>query len=71
LLRTEAAQKQPERFRQLLEAGAAEAHKLEDALRTGTGSDAAADAFQAVSDNCKTCHREFRDVPLSERMPAR
>ena len=70
LLRTEAVQKQPARFRQLLEAGEAEGRKLEDALRTGTSSDAAAIAFKAVNDNCKSCHEEFRDVPLSEKTPA-
>ncbi|MDB5339029.1 MAG: hypothetical protein JWN70_4648 [Planctomycetaceae bacterium] len=74
LLRIEAVQQQPERFRQLLSAGETAAQELETALRAWSGPNtngpvpaAVRAAFQAVNDNCKTCHQEFRDVPLSEK----
>lgn len=74
LLRTEAVQQQPERFRHLMSAGETAAQHLENALRAWSGPnakgsipDAIPAAFKAVNDNCKSCHQEFRDVPLSEK----
>ncbi len=74
LLRTEAVQRQPERFRHLLTTGETAAQQFEDALRAwcvpnakGPIPDAIPAAFKAINDNCKTCHQEFRDVPLSEK----
>lgn len=67
LLRTEAVRKQPGQFQQLLQQGETEAQHLEDALRAGSSPEKVASAFKAVNDNCKTCHQQFRDVPLSEK----
>ncbi len=76
LLRTKAVQQQPERFRQLLTDGETHARALEDALRAWASAEAKAaqppvisQSFKAVNDNCKACHQEFRDVPLSEKGP--
>ena len=74
LLRTEVVQQQPDRFRQLLNAAETQAHKLEEALRSWNTTNGEGQlpgivtaAFQAINDNCKTCHQEFRDVPLSQK----
>src|SRR5262249_39537756 len=67
LLRSEDVSRRSERFRELLREGETLAQSLEDALRQPERI-GAGDALKSVSDNCTKCHREFRDVPLREKM---
>jgi protein tyrosine phosphatase (PTP) superfamily phosphohydrolase (DUF442 family) len=72
LLRTEETTKQPERFQELLRESEAAAGELETALGGAAGAsdvsgESATVAFARVAQNCKACHQEFRDVPLSEK----
>jgi protein tyrosine phosphatase (PTP) superfamily phosphohydrolase (DUF442 family) len=69
LLRTEHVKAQPQRFQDLTAEGESAAQLLEDALRGGDDQESTTAAFALVTKNCKTCHQEFRDVPLSEKQP--
>ena len=73
LMRTEAAQAEPEGFQKLLADGESSAQALEDAVRAwqaNPSEESAATAksrLEAVSSNCKSCHQTYRDVPLGEK----
>lgn len=74
LLRTEEVQRKPQDFQQRLRESEDAAAALEEALREFAKSETATDppaavtdAFTAVSEHCKTCHHQYRDVPLSEQ----
>lgn len=68
LLRTKEVQEQPEEFQELARAGETASQALEDALKDeGTDARRASELFLAVSNNCKSCHQTFRDVPLAEQ----
>ncbi|WP_197455935.1 protein-tyrosine phosphatase family protein [Stieleria neptunia] len=76
LLRSEEVLGEPDAFRQSLRDSEQAAEALEVALRAWAATSPAADApppesvqrhAAAISANCKACHRQFRDVPLSEK----
>ena len=72
LLRTEAVQQQPERFRELLDESEKAAADLETALRewkadSSTVPERITRSFASISQNCTACHHEFRDIPLGEK----
>jgi len=68
LARTDEVKKLSRRFRELLSAGEAAAEELETALLPATlDLPKAAEAFERISNNCTTCHREIRDIPLREK----
>ena len=66
LLRSEAARKETEAFRALLHQSQRAARELEAALQAGN-SQQAQQAFARINNGCSSCHRDFRDVPLSEK----
>ena len=66
LLRTPAAKTQPAAFRKLLQESEHAAESLEAHLRAGQQSEAA-ESLQQVTRHCAACHRDYRDVPLSEK----
>jgi hypothetical protein len=70
LMRNDVAH-EAERFQELTREGEAAAQNLETTLRgqrpTGDKWPAADVAIDRVTRNCATCHRELRDVPLSEK----
>jgi hypothetical protein len=66
MLRTGAVKQQPEKFQALLRNSEAAAQELETALREGK-PELAARPFDLITANCKSCHTEFRDVPLSQK----
>lgn len=73
LLRRPEVQREPAQFQQILRDGEKSAELLESLLRDWLKAPAAAppkeigEAFTAVSQSCTSCHRQFRDVPLSEK----
>ncbi|PAY15943.1 hypothetical protein CKO51_29305 [Rhodopirellula sp. SM50] len=76
LLRNDDVLKESDLFRQSLRDSEQAAEGLELALRAWVATSPAADApppesvrrhAAAISANCKACHRQFRDVPLSEK----
>jgi protein tyrosine phosphatase (PTP) superfamily phosphohydrolase (DUF442 family) len=74
LLRTDAVRSKAERFRQLLHDSEADGRELEATLRglptTGRSAavlERASKSFTRISRTCTACHRDFRDVPLSEK----
>ena len=75
LLRTEEIQHKPLRFRELLQNSLNDAQQLEDLLgelpKEGPRDSASRmklkTSLMRNSQNCQQCHREFRDVPLSEK----
>lgn len=71
LLRAKEARAQPAKFQQLLSEDERAAAELEATLRE-TASDAnsvkrASELFDRITQNCTTCHQQFRDVPLQEK----
>jgi protein tyrosine phosphatase (PTP) superfamily phosphohydrolase (DUF442 family) len=68
LLRTKDVQSRPERFQQLTQDAEVAAQALENALKSpATSGEEASKLFLVVSNNCKACHQQFRDVPLREK----
>ena len=76
LLRSDDVLEQTDAFRRYLRESEQAAEGLEAALRTWASKSAAADAqppetmrqfLAKISANCKACHRQSRDVPLSEK----
>lgn len=74
LLRTDEVKEQSERFRQLVHDGEAAAQELETALRNWKQAGKAATpptgisaVFERVSKGCKTCHAQYRDIPLQQK----
>jgi len=68
LLRTEETKRQPQKFIELMQHSEAESKSLEDGLRGGKASPKELTAlFERVTANCKACHQEFRDIPLSTK----
>ncbi|MFO1096504.1 MAG: cytochrome c, partial [Planctomycetaceae bacterium] len=64
LLRMQDVATKPDPFRESLRASETAAQELQDALRIQPANRAAAkSAFDAVTANCKSCHRAFRDNP--------
>jgi protein tyrosine phosphatase (PTP) superfamily phosphohydrolase (DUF442 family) len=75
LLRTEETLQQPARFQELLRDSEKGAQQLEAALRAWTdhsqpAPEAIESSFTRITNNCKACHHEFRDVPLREKQSA-
>lgn len=75
LKRTDEVQRKPARFQQLIQDGEIAAGDLESALErkekaadSGHDLQSAAAALQRITQNCSACHREFRDVPLREKL---
>ena len=73
LLRMESSQPEDEKFTQLVRESIQAAQNLEEALRVGRQDMAKAQQHSSFSRfaarieaNCKACHRQLRDVPLSE-----
>jgi len=74
LLRTDDAQRQPAEFRTLLTVAERSAESLESSLRAwqtqgakGAPPAAVGQFFEAATQSCTSCHRQFRDVPLAEK----
>lgn len=74
LARMDAAKKSGEEFLRLVSEGEQAAEALESALRDwkakGSGEPiptAIPSAFERATKNCATCHRQVRDIPLSEK----
>ncbi len=73
MARTEAVMAEPDRFRTMLTESLAAAKELEDLLGKEGFGDVPAHAQEAtailarVSANCKSCHTEYRDVPLGKK----
>lgn len=71
LLRTDEVQKKPEEFQRILREGEAATLELESLLRNEVSADMAARkvaaVFSTLTQGCSTCHKTFRDVPLSEK----
>ena len=73
LLRTDYVRTEPNEFKKFLRDSKDASFKLEEALRTQAreASDSASSQiqqlFSTVAANCKACHKQFRDVPLSEK----
>jgi protein tyrosine phosphatase (PTP) superfamily phosphohydrolase (DUF442 family) len=71
LLRTDAAQQQPAEFQEMLRQGERDAAELEAGLRAQAAdqepSPQLAASLARITSNCKSCHRKYRDVPLSEK----
>jgi protein tyrosine phosphatase (PTP) superfamily phosphohydrolase (DUF442 family) len=67
LLRTKELREKPAKFQQLTREAEAASQALEDALNAAADASSASQLLLAVSDNCKTCHQAFRDVPLQEK----
>lgn len=67
LLRMEAVQAKPEAFRRYLQEGEQAAQGLETALRGKETAEKLAPRFAKITQNCTDCHKQFRDVPLSEK----
>lgn len=73
LLRSEDVTDQPQQFQELLRESESASQKLESVLRNepdATRTASATLAFARLSNHCTTCHRTFRDVPLSEKQAA-
>jgi protein tyrosine phosphatase (PTP) superfamily phosphohydrolase (DUF442 family) len=67
LLRTKELLAKPARFQELTEDAERTAQALEDALKTTTSAEQSSRLFRAVSQNCRSCHQTFRDVPLLKK----
>lgn len=68
LLRTKEVQGKPEAFQKLVQEAEAASQALEDSLKDpATEAKRASELFLVVTNNCKACHVEFRDVPLKEK----
>ncbi len=73
MLRMEEVIKQPAAFIDLVKQAEADCQVLEDTLRqskTQSNTSLAEirdSAWQRISQGCSTCHRQFRDVPLSQK----
>lgn len=72
LMRTDAAKAQPAKFMEYLQASETAAGELESLLleaKSGVEipSVELAAPFEVVTKNCTACHKEFRDIPLSEK----
>jgi protein tyrosine phosphatase (PTP) superfamily phosphohydrolase (DUF442 family) len=73
MARTEAVMAEPESFRTMLTESETAAKELEDLLGTdGFGDDPAhakraTEILARVSANCKSCHTQYRDVPLGKK----
>jgi hypothetical protein len=74
LLRTKEVMEKPERFQELMKEGEAASQALEDSLRawikagkSATTPDSFVTGMDRVTKNCAACHKQFRDVPLSEK----
>ena len=78
MLRTDAVQREPEGFQELMRDGEAAAKELElafaawkDARFAAPVPEAIPAALDRVTKNCAACHQQFRDVPLGEKRTAR
>lgn len=72
LLRTAEAKAAGERFVAYLQEGEAASAELETALNAAPADlEKATAAFTAITKNCAACHKEIRDVPLSEKQARR
>jgi hypothetical protein len=74
LLRTDDTEKMPEEFKAYLRESETASLALEEALRAWVPSSAQSEVPKSVKEssaiiaaNCKACHEQFRDVPLSEK----
>ncbi len=69
LLRLESTATQPPEFRKLLQQSESAARELEQRLRSRLSSGISVsdidEPFQRIASSCTTCHKQFRDVPLS------
>lgn len=73
LLRTEEVTREAEKFQQLMREAETIAKELEATLR-GQEADGVANSkqstnelFTRITNNCQSCHKQFRDVPLEEK----
>lgn len=69
LLRLREVEQQTEEFRKLTRASEAAAKELEAHVRADRATPATK-SLELATQNCATCHRKFRDVPLSEKQGA-
>jgi hypothetical protein len=72
LLRSDEAGEYPEDFRELLRYSEAAARELETGLldfaeTTEPAPSIIAKSFAQITNNCKTCHAEYRDNPRSQQ----
>ena len=72
LLRTEAAHQQPSRFQDILLASQTAAAELEADLRSWPdprqpAPEVITNSFARITNYCKACHSQFRNVPLNEK----
>ena len=73
LLRTDYVRNAPDEFQKFLRDSEVASLELEESLRiqktetSGSAGSQVRQLFSTVSNNCKACHKQFRDVPLSEK----
>lgn len=71
LLRTDESRQQPEAFRQMLQESESAARELTELLKQQVTRAADLEAVaERITTNCKLCHRQFRDNPLRQEIPA-
>ncbi len=71
MLRMQVVAEQPEAFRTMLKASESDAQQLEAAIRqwnrpaiSNTVPESIIEPFRRISENCATCHRHYRDLPI-------
>ncbi len=72
LLRTDAVKEQPEGFRVMLQASEKTAEELERVFLSATpemplDEVRASELFKMATEQCSSCHKAYRDVPLGEK----
>ena len=73
MLRKDEVKKQPTAFIDLLKQAEVDCQELEDSLRqwklnaTPSLAEVRDSTWQRISQGCSTCHRQFRDTPLSQK----
>jgi protein tyrosine phosphatase (PTP) superfamily phosphohydrolase (DUF442 family) len=76
LLRTDSVKKLSKNFEDLMQQAETQATALEESLRGPNARKTEnhptlTTLLNAVQDNCTSCHRQFRDIPLSEKTNSR
>jgi hypothetical protein len=71
ILRTPDAQQRPDEYREMMKAAEVTAEELEQVLLGGNEGSLdevkATKLFATVTEQCSSCHKKYRDVPLSEK----
>ena len=67
MLRTKELMDKPAKFQELTKEAEALCLQLEELLKKNPDNAEASKLFLAISNNCKACHQQFRDIPLREK----